>query len=359
MYLHHCEPIHALTASHVPGHAPTPGAQVGAQPPARTPVRPPAQPALVTAATVFSTEAPRPLVRGGVPIPPTFRQYSIGNSSSFSSSKLGSSGPEEFGSEGASACSEPPPMPPPVPPPLPKSFDYDAGASLYNGTGSFFDRNEEDTPPQGVGVTSVDYDILPGSLSHHCLDRDMSHSQLSSSVPPPPQGYVQPRRERRAVATADHAVHAQHLSQWPRRQDASRPPAPPVITPELVRAVEQQDVHALPDREYPPALSAFVRDLDRWRERLVRHFNLSQSSFTSNTSGRPAHSLQTPLSPSSQEREDPQGDNGGIPNPLLVSPRTIPSPSEWAGPVTTQRRSVVRSPEGYGPRRCHAVQPHA
>ena len=69
---------------------------------------------------------------------------------------------------------------------------------------------------------------------------------------------------------------------WPRRSDTSAP-APPCVTPELVRAVQEQDRGSLPDRPYPPALAAFVASLEEWRVRLAEHFALSSSCYAANT----------------------------------------------------------------------------
>ena len=73
------------------------------------------------------------------------------------------------------------------------------------------------------------------------------------------------------------------LAPWPRRAPGQHLPPPPKVTPELVRQVQAEDVNAMPDQPYPPALSGFVRRLHAWRDKLASHYGLSTSCYADNT----------------------------------------------------------------------------
>ena len=73
------------------------------------------------------------------------------------------------------------------------------------------------------------------------------------------------------------------LAPWPRRVPGQNLPPPPEVTPQLVRQVQEQDVNALPEQPYPPALAGFVRQLHAWREKLAQHFGFSARCYADNT----------------------------------------------------------------------------
>ena len=93
-----------------------------------------------------------------------------------------------------------------------------------------------------------------------------------------------PRRaELRSAEVVDYSSPADEFSPWPRRSTDPPSPPPPVVTPELVRQVADQDDQCHPDEPYPPAFAEFVRQLEQWRLRLTQHFGFDSSSYASNT----------------------------------------------------------------------------
>ena len=135
------------------------------------------------------------------------------------------------------------------------------------------------------GYVHHDASVLAGAVSQRWLSRPMSHADIVSSAADhvPPQGSS--RRVTRALHTVPHSVGTPQagFTPWPRRTSDPRCPAPPVVTDELVRAVERQDHAADPDAPYPPALAAFVSDLEAWHRQLLQHFVMSQRCYALNS----------------------------------------------------------------------------
>ena len=157
-------------------------------------------------------------------------------------------------------------------------FRHDSNISSVSSQ----DPDTGDSPAQG---STPRVESLAGAVSPDWLSSSMSHAEIVSTAAAHVPSQLRSRRVERALHTISHspATPQGGFIPWPRRSSDPPSPPPPSITPELVRAVEQQDQHSDPDAPYPPALAGFVADLERWHRRLLQHFGMSQSSYASNT----------------------------------------------------------------------------
>ena len=157
-------------------------------------------------------------------------------------------------------------------------FRHDSNISSVSSR----DPDTGDNPAQG---STSRVESLAGAVSPDWLSSSMSHAEIVSTAAAHVPSRLRSRRVERALHTISHspATPQGGFIPWPRRSSDPPSPPPPSITPELVRAVEQQDQHSDPDAPYPPALAGFVSDLERWHRRLLQHFGMSQSSYASNT----------------------------------------------------------------------------
>ena len=137
---------------------------------------------------------------------------------------------------------------------------------------------------EGVGSTLTKYDVMAGSVGPSWLRDNLTHAEIAAEAATGlgklPQ---QSRRDVRAVTIAEYVSEADQMQPWPRRTSDPPSPPPPVVTKQLVREVARQDSQCSPDRPFPPALSGFVSDLEKWRVKLTKHFGFNETCFASNT----------------------------------------------------------------------------
>ena len=131
----------------------------------------------------------------------------------------------------------------------------------------------------------VDYDAVAGAVDESWMSRRMTHSQLVETARGAVGGGASSsssKRVSRAVGMVPTPAQGSTSVPWPRRTMEQGAPAPPVITSEMVEAIEAEDAVGNPDSPPGPAASAFIRQLSAWKDRLSTFFGLSSTCLASN-----------------------------------------------------------------------------
>lgn len=140
-----------------------------------------------------------------------------------------------------------------------------------------------------------------GLVSPAWFRGDPTHAKVAEMASASLGQQYRSKRLRRATESAQ--TSASSFDKWPRRTHESGAPPPPVVSPALVREIEQQDVGSSPDQPQGPAATRFIKAMAAWQRQLAEHFGLSSSCFWGNTR-RAAERIRSRLSFLPRDRRD-------------------------------------------------------